>query len=423
MHHLMQIAAEVRSNGWLYLSMPVIAAVIGYFTKIVAIRMMFEPLQFIGFKPWFGWQGIVPRKAASMAAISCELLTRRLLAPADVLGRLDPQRIARELEKPLLATVEAITRAVAAEYSPGLWESLPARLKDSIVRRIQDESPALVAQIMRELQDHLDEVFDLKDLVVRALTRDPRLLNRIFLEAGSEEFRFIRRCGLWFGAAIGCVQAGVWAATHSPWVMPAFGALVGWFTDWLALKMIFNPKQPTRYLGLVEWQGLFLKRRREVAAQYGRLIAQEVVTPSNVFEAVLTGPLSDRLYEMIHKHVQRMVDEQAGIARPLVVFAIGSAKYQALKKRVTDELMKRLPETLRHLEPYARDAMDLERTLVSKLQQLTPEEFESLLRPAFQQDEWILIAVGAVLGFVVGELQVLLMEHLAHPVSAALLSR
>jgi hypothetical protein len=45
------------------------------------------------------------------------------------------------------------------------------------------------------------------------------------------------------------------------------------------------------------------------------------------------------------------------------------------------------------------------------MRELTPAEFESLLRPAFPQDEWILIAVGAALGFPVGELQVFLMLH------------
>jgi len=45
------------------------------------------------------------------------------------------------------------------------------------------------------------------------------------------------------------------------------------------------------------------------------------------------------------------------------------------------------------------------------MQQLTEEEFEGVLRPAFQQDEWILITVGAILGFLVGEMQVFLMTH------------
>jgi uncharacterized membrane protein YheB (UPF0754 family) len=406
------IVADVQQNWLIYLSMPFVAAVIGFITKIVAIRMMFQPLDFVGIKPpYLGWQGIIPRKAAIMASISCDLLTSRLIRPSDVFDKLDPVRIAESMEKPLLALVDDITRAVAAQYSPGLWEAAPQAVKDLIVRRIQAESPAMVRQIMVDIKADINAVFDLKDMVISALLRDRTLLNRIFQEAGSEEFRFIRNSGLYFGFIIGCVQAITWALTHSIWVMPIFGGFTGWFTDWLALKMIFNPKQPTRYLGIVTWQGLFLKRRKEVAAEYGRLIAREVVTARNVFEAVLRGPLSDRLFNMVTKQVQRMVDEQAGLARPFVVFAVGSGKYQSMKKTVAEELMKRLPETIQHVESYASDAMDLENTLVGKMQELSPEEFESLLRPAFQQDEWILITVGAVLGFLVGEFQVFVMLH------------
>mgnify|MGYP001550381809 FL=1 len=57
--------------------------------------------------------------------------------------------------------------------------------------------------------------------------------------------------------------------------------------------------------------------------------------------------------------------------------------------------------------------MDVQNLLVQKMQQLDEKQFEALIRPAFEQDEWILITVGAVLGFVMGELQALVLEHLA----------
>lgn len=407
-----EILADLQRNGLLYASMPVVAALIGWGTKLVAIRMMFEPLEFRGWKPFLGWQGVVPRNAARMAAIACDTMTARLLSPRDVFGKLDPRRVAREIEQPLLAAVESIAREVAAQQQPGLWELLPERVRDHLIARVRDEAPAIVERIMLDMQRNIDAVFDLKDMVVRNLTRDKRLLNRIFRESGRREFQFIARAGLWFGFIIGCVQAATWALTHSVWVMPLFGAFTGWFTDWLALRMIFEPKQPTRYLfGLVEWQGLFLRRRQEVAAEYGALIAEEVITARNVIEAVLRGPLSDRLYEMILKHVHQAVDQQAGLARPLLVFAVGTSGYQAMKEAVARRLLERLPETLRHAENYVGDAMALKQTLVGKMRELTAEEFEGLLRPAFRQDEWALIAVGAVLGFLVGELQVFVMLH------------
>jgi len=105
------------------------------------------------------------------------------------------------------------------------------------------------------------------------------------------------------------------------------------------------------------------------------------------------------------------VDEQAGVARPLVALVVGTARYEEMKQAIARRLVERLPEALKSVEDYAADAMDLKNTLVGKMQQLTAEEFEQLLRPAFQQDEWILIAVGAALGFLVGELQVFVMLH------------
>ncbi|EKF73653.1 hypothetical protein A11A3_12460 [Alcanivorax hongdengensis A-11-3] len=408
-----EILADVQANWILYLSMPFVAATIGYFTKIVAIRMMFKPLEFVGKPPLFGWQGIVPRRAATMASIACDLMMERLLKPEDVFNKLDPHRVAEEIRDPLIRSVEDITREVAAEYQPGLWESSPESVKRLVIQRIQKEAPHMVELIMEDIKNNIDRVFDLKDMVVNALVRDKELLNRVFLEAGHVEFKFIARSGIYFGFIIGCLQAVAWALTHNIWVMPLFGLFTGWFTDWLALKMIFNPKQPVRYLGLFEWQGLFLRRRKQVSARYGELVASEIVTPAAVIEAILKGPLSDRLFGLVQKQVQRTMDEQAGLAKPLVVFAVGSTKYQEMKRSVSEKVMQYLPETLSHMEAYAEEAMDLKTLLVGKMQELSEEEFEGLLRPAFQQDEWILITVGALLGFLVGELQVHVMLHFA----------
>lgn len=415
-----EIVIDIQQNWFLYASMPFIAAIIGFGTKIVAIRMMFQPIEFVGIKPPFlGWQGIVPRKAAIMAGIACDTMTTKLIRPEDIFNKLDPERIVKEIEVPLLEAVEDITREVAAHYSPGLWEAAPELIKRLIIRRIQDDAPNIVKQIMIDIRSNIGSVFDLKDMVISSLMRDKQLLNRIFLEAGHGEFRFIRNSGAIFGFAIGCVQVVIWALTHSIWVMPVFGLFTGWFTDWLALKMVFNPKYPKRYFGVFEWQGLFLKRRAEVSAEYGRLIAKEIVTPHNIIDAILRGPLSDHLFNLVQKQVQKAVDDQSGFAKPFVVFAVGSGEYQQMKRLVAVEIMKRLPDTLKHVETYAADAMDLENTLASKMTELSIEEFENLLHPAFEQDEWILIAVGAALGFFVGELQVVLMEHMAAPVHVA----
>ncbi|MFX5839656.1 DUF445 domain-containing protein, partial [Acinetobacter baumannii] len=90
-------------------------------TKVVAIKMMFYPINFWGIKPWFGWQGIVPRKSEKMATIAVDLMTERLIKPEEIFARLDPRRIASEIERPMMEASEDIVREVMHQYQPGLW--------------------------------------------------------------------------------------------------------------------------------------------------------------------------------------------------------------------------------------------------------------------------------------------------------------
>jgi uncharacterized membrane protein YheB (UPF0754 family) len=376
----------------------------------VAIRMMFAPIEFVGIKPYLGWQGIVPRRAARMASIAVDTMTRDLISARDVMARLDPELVAKELAEPMRRATEDITREIMTEYQHGVWEAMPQPVRGLLIGRVQAETPRIVRSVLADIQRDVDSVFDLKEMVITNLVTDKALLNRIFREAGRKEFRFIARSGIYFGGTIGLLQMSLWLLFHEPLIMPAFGLIVGWFTDWLALKMIFNPKQPIRVFG-IEWQGLFLKRRKEVAADYGALIADQIITPRKVIEAVLRGPLSDRVFALIRKQVQASLDRNTGLAKPLVVMSVGSARYQQMKLSITAKVMERLPETMSYLEDYARDQMDVRNLLVQRMQQLDELQFEALIRPAFEQDEWILITVGALLGFAMGEAQALILEH------------
>ncbi|MBE1466035.1 uncharacterized membrane protein YheB (UPF0754 family) [Kibdelosporangium phytohabitans] len=393
------------------MSMPFIAAVIGYVTKRVAIEMMYRPLEFTGVKGTFiGWQGVIPRNAHRMAGVAMELLTTNLIRPKEIFARLDPERVAEELREPLLRAVEDVTRELMAEYQPQLWEMLPSGAQERLIRQVQADAPRVVENLMRQIAGNIEEVLDVRDMAVRNLVRDKALLNRLIRDTAQPEMRFIAHSGIYFGFVLGLVQLGAWALTHSPWIMPIFGGLTGWLTDWLALKMIFFPREPKRFLFLT-WQGMFQRRRMEVARDYGDMIAREVLTVQNVLEAVLTGPKSDKLFLLVQREVQRAIDTQVSLVKPLVVLTVGSRRYQEMKKRAAARAIELLPTTVKHVEDYASNALDVRNTIITQMQQLTPIQYEGLLRPAFRQDEWKLIAVGAVIGFLVGELQVLLLLH------------
>ncbi len=398
---------DFGTHWQVYVTMPFIAALIGYVTKRVAIEMMFRPLEFTGIKPFLGWQGVLPANAERMAATATEMLTTNLVDPKEIFARLDPAQVAKEIEQPLLRVVEDVTREVMETYQPRLWEVLPNGAQQLLLKRVQAEAPKAITKIMREIADNIEDVLDLQHMVVTNLVRDKALLNRLIRDISRPEMRFIARSGIWFGFILGCVQLVVWALTKSPIVLPVFGLLIGWFTDWLALKMIFLPREPRRFFGVYTWQGVFQKRRDQVAADYGDMIAREIITIPNLLEAVLRGPKSDRLFAMISREVQKTIDAQASVVKPFVAIAVGTRKFQELKQTAAAKAAERVPETIRYAENYAINALDVRNTIVDRMKKLSALEFEQLLRPAFRQDEWKLIAVGAVIGGLVGELQVL----------------
>lgn len=70
--------------------------------------------------------------------------------------------------------------------------------------------------------------------------------------------------GFFFGFLLGVVQMFVWLLYDKPWILPAGGAVVGYITNWLAIKLIFEPVDPVK-MGPFVLQGLFLKRQDEVS--------------------------------------------------------------------------------------------------------------------------------------------------------------
>ena len=403
------ILDDVAARWPVYVSMPFIAAVIGYVTKLVAIRMMFHPIYFVGIEPFLGWQGVVPRNSERMIRISAELLTTRLVDPQEIFARLDPDRVAREIEAPLLLAVDEVARDVLARQHPALWETLPTLAQDLIVKQLQAGSPAMVRRIMAEIRESIGEVLDVEQVAVSALERDKELLVKLIRDISRPEMAFIARCGIYFGLILGCVQTVVWALTHEPLVLPVFGAAIGLLTDWLAIKLVFFPRQRTKILGIVPFQGIFQRRRDEVAKRYGELVAREVMTVPNLVDGILHGPKADRLVLTVQRIVRETIDEQAAIAGPLVTVAIGQSRFAELKDTAATRAVTYLPATALHASDYATGALDVADTIASRMRRLSRVEYERLLRPAFRQDEWKLIAVGAVIGALVGELQAALL--------------
>ncbi|MEZ4886918.1 MAG: hypothetical protein R3E32_19470 [Chitinophagales bacterium] len=387
-----------------YLLIPIISALVGWGTNVLALKMTFYPTEFWGIPPSLGWQGIIPSKAGVMAEKAVDLMTSKLIDIQEMFARMNPDQVIEEIGPELQRINETIIEEVMRSQLNMAWKLVPSLVKKQIYQQAAAEMPFYVKEFMEEMKVHIKELFDVKQMVVASLTRDKDLLNNIFLKVGDKEFQFIERSGLFFGFLFGLLQMGICLYYNPPWMLPLAGVLVGFATNWLALKLIFEPLEPKK-VGRWTLQGLFMKRQQQVATEYAAIITANILTVPNIFEAIQRGPAANQLTQLIQKYVDKAVDAVAGDIKETIQLSIGGKRYQVVKNIACWSMVQELPMIIGHVYEYAEEALDIENTLSSRMMALPPVEFQGFLRPVFQEDEAKLIAVGAFLGGLAGLMQ------------------
>jgi uncharacterized membrane protein YheB (UPF0754 family) len=406
-----QIRADVDANWYIYLSMPLIAAAIGYLTKLAALEMLYRPLEFVGVGK-LGWQGLVPRRAGKVAATTIELLTENILKPEELLDGITAQEAFEDLRGPLESIIEATAQDIAEAIWPGLWTSLPAPARALAMRRARSRAPKIIDNLLDQMRNDLAPVIDVHYLAVSTLVKNKKKLTALMRETTGGAMAFVRRSGIYFGLIIGLVQMVAWAVIHNVWIMPVFGLVTGFVSDYVALTMLFAPRYPRRILG-IRLHGVLHAQRDEITRNYARIIADDIFSPEALIHEVLAGPGSDRLMTMVRNEIIAAIDAEAGIVLPVVNLVVGTERYRAIKEAIAARAAALTPAMMGSMGDYADRTIDLEQTLIDKMGQLTNEQFESIMRPIFKDDEPLMVTVGAVLGFLVGELQVEMVTQLS----------
>lgn len=460
-------------SAWLYFAIPISTGIMGWITNIVALKMTFRPIEFIGIPPYLGWQGVVPRKAVKIARQFSQLLTDNLISMEDIFERIDPGKVSREMEPAIDNLIEPTMKEtvreespstwellpdwskrevyewtvanfpvwvenlveedvsidrisggdlvqilkedverpvedfidqVLHERSPSLWESIPDKAQNRILRQIKSDLPEILSRVINEWQENIEDIFDLEEMTVEEIKENREILNEVFQKSGRDELTFIRRSGLYFGTLFGLFQMFLWMFYDHWLLLPIVGFFVGVTTNYIAINLIFSPKQPYK-LGPFSIQGLAYKRRGEINRIFSRITINRVFNVENIFDNIFHGSNRERLYQILQRHTHSAMDKIGGPFNSLIDYVIGTERYFELKNRVTRELMNVLPEAVEYSYNYLEDELQLEKLLRENLEELSPEEYENIMRTPYKEDEWILISVGGALGFTVGLLQ------------------
>jgi uncharacterized membrane protein YheB (UPF0754 family) len=415
----------MSTSEWIKLiTVPFFTGAVGWLINWSGLIMLFNPVQFHGrtipglyelsrllprrlqevpgiMQGGIGWQGIIPARAAKMGSIASDKALSKLGTASEFFQELEPDKIAEQMVVMFEPRIPEIVDKTMAREQPGLWQSVPEQAKQAIYARVQQQLPQIMHSIIDEIGMYIDQLLDVKLMVIDHFEKNPALVNKVFRDFGERELKLMVNFGFLFGFLLGIPVAILTHFVTYWWLLPLLGVVVGWTTNLLGMSVIFEPVEP-RKIGPFKLQGLFLRRQNQAAEVYARIIAEDVVTLENVGDFLITGPRGDRTLQMIEEAMVPAIDRAAGPVRGAVRVAVGGRAYDTITEAFARESSEHTMTPFKDPE-FGRQQSEKIRVLIAqRTKELPPRDYVEMIRSAIKEDEWMLYLHGGLMGLAGG---------------------
>ncbi|MCP4123145.1 MAG: DUF445 family protein, partial [Bacteroidetes bacterium] len=94
------------------------------------------------------------------------------------------------------------------------------------------------------------------------------------------------------------------------WVLPPLvGLIIGWFTNYLAVKLLFRPKKPIDFK-LFVLQGIFPKNKSRLAERLGNVVQRDLISYDDIRKKLEDPESMHQMAEQVSIHVESMIRER-----------------------------------------------------------------------------------------------------------------
>lgn len=193
------------------------------------------------------------------------------------------------------------------------------------------------------------------------------------------------------------------------YTLPFIAALIGWFTNYLAVKMLFNPREKKRFL-FIEFQGVFPKRQKEIAEKLGQIVSKELISIDDIKQKLA----DDRNLEVIHALLETKIDEFIEKRLPATYPALAMFLNDKIKKKIKTQIIEEvedvLPDAIESYIDKAGERIDVQALVYEKVVKFSSDKLENIVFTILSKEFQFIEIVGAVLGFLIGCVQLLIMH-------------
>jgi uncharacterized membrane protein YheB (UPF0754 family) len=193
------------------------------------------------------------------------------------------------------------------------------------------------------------------------------------------------------------------------YLFPFISALIGWITNYIAIKMLFHPRNEVRFLG-IRFQGIFPKRQKTLARKLAVIVARDLFTTQNIKDKIEEEVTIEEMRKSVEREVETYLRKQVERA-PIIATFVDDKRINQIRDRICQEVDVFLPQVMQKIGEKV-EKVDVEETVYQKVSTYSSEKLEYMLMGVLKGELKFIELAGALLGFVIGLLQVFLLTWL-----------
>jgi len=188
------------------------------------------------------------------------------------------------------------------------------------------------------------------------------------------------------------------------WItIPAIGGLIGWSTNWLAVKMIFRPIRARRVLG-IRVQGLVPRRQQDLAKAIGRVVGTHLVEHKDIVKSLNKIDLAAVFGSVLDRGLGPKISELRSL--PLIGGFLTEERVDEIRASIVQGIMQHKDAVLDEVERGLEKGLDVPHLVEEKVSAFAVEKLEKMILEVASRELKSIVVLGGVLGVLIGLCQV-----------------
>ncbi|MFZ5967970.1 MAG: DUF445 domain-containing protein [Bacillota bacterium] len=186
-------------------------------------------------------------------------------------------------------------------------------------------------------------------------------------------------------------------------ILAVVGAIIGWGTNVLAIKLIFRPLTPIRIpIFHIQIQGLIPKRKADLAKSIGEIVESELVSIEEIMDQFIRDENKSEIIFNIKRKIKKIAEQKMPAFIP--------GPFKAMLIEYIDEIIEKeagntIAELTEKMIHKAAAQISISGIIEEKINNFELDKLEQIIIAIAKKELKHIEVLGGVIGFVIGLVQ------------------